>query len=146
MSGLVLVVAPVPEDLHRVVPRLLELPRPVYLDSSLTDSRGGCYSYFTADPFLVVRSQAVASSLPVRRGGLSWRPTLNLSSAPAAPLLGGSGAEPVGVLGGALGYFGYDTDQLLERVPATAVDEGLPELDIGIYDWVLATDHLSGEG
>ena len=52
MSGLVLVVAPVPEDLHRVVPRLLELPRPVYLDSSLTDSRGGCYSYFTADPFL----------------------------------------------------------------------------------------------
>ena len=94
----------------------------------------------------VVRSQAVASSLSVRRGGLSWRPTLNLHSAPAAPLLGGSGAEPVGVLGGAIGYFGYDTDQLLERVPATAVDEGLPELDIGIYDLVLATDHLSGEG
>jgi hypothetical protein len=34
----------------------------------------------------------------------------------------------------------------LERVPATAVDEGLPELDISIYNWVLATDHLSGEG
>jgi anthranilate/para-aminobenzoate synthase component I len=49
-------------------------------------------------------------------------------------------------LGGAIGYFGCDTDQLLEREPATAVDEGLPELDIGIYDWVLATDHLSGEG
>ncbi len=49
-------------------------------------------------------------------------------------------------LGGAIGYFGYDTDQLLERVPATAVDERLPELDIGTYDWVLATDHLSGEG
>ena len=52
MSGPDLAVAPVPEDLHRVVPRLLELPRPVYLESSLTDSRGGCYSYFTADPFL----------------------------------------------------------------------------------------------
>lgn len=58
-----------------------------------------CYSYFTADPFLVVRSQAVASSLPVRRGGPSWRPTLTLPSAPAAPLLGGSGAEPAAVLG-----------------------------------------------
>ena len=52
MSGLVLVVAPVPEDLHRVVPRLLDLPRPVYLDGSLTDGRGGRYSFFTADPFL----------------------------------------------------------------------------------------------
>jgi hypothetical protein len=41
MSGLVLVVALVPEDLHRVVPRLLGLPRSVYLDSSLTDGRGG---------------------------------------------------------------------------------------------------------
>lgn len=49
-------------------------------------------------------------------------------------------------LGGAIGYFGYDTDQLLERVSATAVDERLLELGIGIYDWVLATDHLSGEG
>jgi hypothetical protein len=99
MSGLIFVVALVPENLHRVVPRLLGLPRPVYLDSSLTDGRGGCYSYFTADPFLVVRSQAVASSLPVRRGRPSWRPTLTLPSAPAAPLLGGSGAEPVAVLG-----------------------------------------------
>jgi hypothetical protein len=54
MSGLVLVVAPVPEDLHRVEPRLLGLPRPVYLDSSLADGRGECCSYFTAAPFLVV--------------------------------------------------------------------------------------------
>lgn len=49
-------------------------------------------------------------------------------------------------MGVAIGYFGYDTDQLLERVPATAADEELPELDISIYNWVLATDHLSGEG
>jgi len=33
----------------------------------------------------------------------------------------------------------------LERLPATAADEGLPELDVGFYDWVLAADHLSGE-
>ena len=52
MSGLILVVALVPEDLHRVEPRLLGLPRLVYLDSSLANNRGGCYSYFTADPFL----------------------------------------------------------------------------------------------
>ena len=33
----------------------------------------------------------------------------------------------------------------MERLPATAADEGLPELDVGFYDWVLAADHLSGE-
>jgi para-aminobenzoate synthetase component 1 len=48
-------------------------------------------------------------------------------------------------LGGAVGYFGYDLGRTLERLPATAADEGLPELDVGFYDWVLAADHLSGE-
>ena len=48
-------------------------------------------------------------------------------------------------LGGAVGYFGYDLGRTLERLPATATDDGLPELDVGFYDWVLAADHLSGE-
>jgi anthranilate/para-aminobenzoate synthase component I len=48
-------------------------------------------------------------------------------------------------LGGAVGYFGYDLGRTLERLPATAADDGLPELNVGFYDWVLATDHLSGE-
>ena len=48
-------------------------------------------------------------------------------------------------LGGAVGYFGYDLGRTLERLPATAADDGLPELDVGFYDWVLAADHLSGE-
>ncbi|MDP8949038.1 MAG: hypothetical protein M3N00_02185, partial [Actinomycetota bacterium] len=41
--------------------------------------------------------------------------------------------------------FGYDLGRRLERLPATAADEGLPELDVGFYDWVLTADHLSGE-
>ncbi len=48
-------------------------------------------------------------------------------------------------LGGAAGYFSYDLGRTLERLPATAADEGLPELDVGFYDWVLAAGHLSGE-
>ena len=51
VGGPALVVAPAPEGPHRAAPRLLDLPRPAFLDSSLTDSRGGRYSFFTADPF-----------------------------------------------------------------------------------------------
>lgn len=47
--------------------------------------------------------------------------------------------------GGAAGYFGYDPGRLLERLPATAADEGLPEMNVGLYDWTIAADHLSGE-
>ena len=39
----------------------------------------------------------------------------------------------------------YPRHGTLERLPATAADEGLPELDVGFYDWVLTADHLSGE-
>ncbi|MDQ4128321.1 MAG: aminodeoxychorismate synthase component I [Actinomycetota bacterium] len=147
ISGPALAVAPGPVDIHRVVPRLLDLPRPVYLDSSLTGGRGGRYSYFTADPFLVIRSRG-------RRVELTGPTGLTVTEADPWSVLQlllrrysmdrVPGLPPF--LGGAIGYFGYDLGRLSERLPATAVDEGLAELDIGIYDWVLAADHLSGEG
>ena len=57
VSGPSLVVTAAPEGPHRAAPHLLDLPRPAFLDSSLTDGRGGRYSFFTADPFLVIRSR-----------------------------------------------------------------------------------------
>src|SRR5919108_1849223 len=56
-SGPALAVAPAPKNPRQGAPHLLDLPRPVFLDSSLTDGRGGRYSFFTADPFLVIRSR-----------------------------------------------------------------------------------------
>jgi hypothetical protein len=50
VSGPAVVVVSAPEGPRRAAPHLLDLPRPVFLDSSLTDGRGGRYSYFTADP------------------------------------------------------------------------------------------------
>ena len=49
------------------------------------------------------------------------------------------------LLGGAIGYFGYDLGQLFEHWPASARDEGVPNLHVGFYDWVLAADHLTGQ-
>jgi Anthranilate synthase component I, N terminal region len=82
----------------------------------LTDGRGGCYSYFTADPFLVIRSRG-------RRVELTG---------PAGQVV--TEEDP------------WTSLQLLLRLYAVDRVTGLPELDVGFYDWVLAAAHLSGEG
>ena len=46
---------------------------------------------------------------------------------------------------GVVGYFGYDLGRLLERLPASANDDlGLPDMQLGFYDWTLAADHETG--
>ena len=146
VSRPLLAVAAAPKGLHRAAPRLLDLPRPAFLDSSLTDGHGGRYSFFAADPFLVLRSRGRRVELtgPAGRAVTEEDPWALLQL-----LLRRYSVDRVArlppFLGGAVGYFGYDLGRTLERLPATAADEGLPELDVGFYDWVLAADHLSGE-
>ena len=44
--------------------------------------------------------------------------------------------------GGALGWFGYDLGRRFESLPASARDDQrLPEMAVGLYDWVLLVDH-----
>jgi para-aminobenzoate synthetase component I len=47
--------------------------------------------------------------------------------------------------GGAAGYVAYDWGLTLERLPSPRYDDlGLPDLVMGLYDWVIAWDHESG--
>jgi para-aminobenzoate synthetase component 1 len=145
-SGSALVAAAAPTGPYRAAPHLLDLPRPAFLDSSLTDTRGGRYSFFTADPFLTVRSRGRRVELTGPAGRVvveedPWRVLQLLLRRYTLDRV--AGLPPF--LGGAVGYFGYDLGRTLERLPATAADEGLPDLDVGLYDWALAADHLSGE-
>ena len=44
--------------------------------------------------------------------------------------------------GGAAGYLAYDWGRVLERLPAPRHDDlALPDVVLGVYDWVLAWDH-----
>src|SRR5205823_3146482 len=45
--------------------------------------------------------------------------------------------------GGAAGMFGYDLCHHLERLPRPRIDDfAIPDLAVGLYDWVLAFDHV----
>lgn len=143
-----LAVVPAPMSPYDAAPRLLGLPRPVLLDSSSANGHSGRYSYLSADPFLTVRSRDRRVELvgPAGRTVVEADPFELLRSLMSRYRLPRRPGLPP-LLGGAVGYFGYDLGRLLESLPATnPVDEALPELDVGFYDWVLAADHLSGEG
>ncbi|HET6836398.1 MAG TPA: aminodeoxychorismate synthase component I, partial [Gemmatimonadales bacterium] len=47
--------------------------------------------------------------------------------------------------GGLAGYIGYDWGAVLERLPGTRYDDlRIPDVMLGLYDWVIAWDHLQG--
>lgn len=48
-------------------------------------------------------------------------------------------------LGGAVGYIGYETGQMLERLPCPArATLDLPDVALFFHDWVLGSDHRTG--
>ena len=122
-------------------------PSPVLLDSALVSPTLGRFSYFTADPFLMVRSKdgrvEVESDGQVERHESSpflvLRDLLRRFRVAAI-----SGLPPF--QGGAVGYLAYDLVHHLENLPHDAEDDlELPDMSMGFYDWVVARDHLSGD-
>src|SRR6266540_446884 len=120
---------PVP-DPARCCEQLAGLPYRLFLDSATTNTRLGRYSFVTADPVAVVttgdgRGDAIRDV----------RSLLAAHSVPPVP-----GLPPF--QGGAAGFLAYDWARSLERLPTPRYDDlGLPDVVLGIYDWVLAWDH-----
>jgi para-aminobenzoate synthetase component 1 len=122
-----------PPDPARCCEQLEELPYRLFLDSASRDRRLGRYSFVTADPFAVVRSDQSAGD-PLERVREALAPFT---------------AEPIPGLppfqGGAAGYLAYDWGLALERLPEPLFDDlGLSDVVLGLYDWVLAWDHVDG--
>jgi len=132
---------------HRLFPMFLEDRYPVFLDSSVAHPRLGRFSYIVAEPFLVIQSKngviTVEGDGPAEttegdpfeqlRRTLSAFPTENVPGLPPFQ-------------GGAVGYFGYDLAHHTERLPKTAIDDvAIPDMVVGLYDWVLAHDHTSDD-
>jgi para-aminobenzoate synthetase component 1 len=109
------------------------LPHLLFLDSSDRDPNRGRYSFVTADPVEWIV-------------GSARHPDLGDPFAELARRLAAFSNESITGLppfqGGLAGMFGYGLQHVIERIPRPRFDEfRVPDLAVGIYDWVIAWDH-----
>lgn len=134
-----------PSDPVRCCELLAGLPYRIFLDSAAKGTPLGRYSFLTADPFAVVRSKGARTEcLDLTNGAkrIVAADPLVVVRALLAPHAreGVPGLPPF--QGGAAGCLAYDWGRVLERLPAPRHDDlALPDVVLGVYDWVLAWDH-----
>lgn len=112
----------------------------VFLDSALRHDKLGRYSYIAIDPFDIIQSKN--GMISAANEGTIGDPfdflnqQLQRYQQPSLP-----GLPPF--QGGFAGYFGYELYQHLEKLPFAKIDDmNFPDLILGIYDLVIAFDHL----
>jgi len=114
-------------------------PYAALLDSALLTAQRGRYAFIAAEPFRVLTSKDGAIALDGERSAgdpfeVLRRELARYSLQPAA------GLPPF--QGGAVGYFGYELAQHLERVPLAAADDmRFPDMALGLHDVIVAFDH-----
>lgn len=119
-------------DAEQAFLRLVDKPHCLFLDSARRDPLLGRYSFLTADPFAYFEYGVETPGGFERLAG-----ELARFVSPSVP-------ELPPFQGGAAGLFGYDLGRQLERLPPPRIDEfGVPALAVGLYDVVLAFDHLA---
>jgi para-aminobenzoate synthetase component I len=134
-------------DPAEVCSRFLDLPYLLFLDSAARQHADAQYSFLTADPVLIVRSKGATTEVR-RREDAAWSRLSGDALSTARSYLPAV-VEPVSGLppfqGGLAGYIGYDWGAMLERLPAPRYDDlAIPDLVLGLYDWVIAWDHRIG--
>ena len=108
-------------------------PHLLLLDSASDPGRLGRHSFLAAAPVAVIRQKGGADQSALQR---------------ARDLLIPLRREPVPGLppfqGGIAGYLAYDYGAVLERLPSHRHDDlALPDAVLGVYDWVIAWDHVA---
>ena len=130
---LVVELTPAPDPVA-AAERFLGQPHLLFLDSAAGPARLGRYSFLSAAPSQVIQSKGRGEP-----GAL----------AQARALLAPHRANPVPGLppfqGGLAGWLAYDFGEPLERLPRPRFDDlNLPDVVLGLYDWVIAWDHEAG--
>jgi para-aminobenzoate synthetase component I len=113
-----------------VCQRLADRRHLLFLDSA-QESALGRYSYVSADPaqILKARHDAKVDPLAVLSQRLADFPLESIAGLPPFQ-------------GGAVGLFGYDLCHQFERLPTPLFEDfAIPDVAVGIYDWVIAFDH-----
>ncbi|MFL5535347.1 MAG: aminodeoxychorismate synthase component I [Gemmatimonadales bacterium] len=141
------------DDPIDVCARFVDLPFILFLDSASSHSHSGeaqqleRFSFLSADPVSLIRSKGRNTEVRHAEGAWSSTPEDALSVArrllPHPPLSPLPGLPPF--QGGIAGYIGYDWGSVLERLPSARYDDlAVPDVLLGLYDWVIAWDHREG--
>ncbi|MGH7509851.1 MAG: aminodeoxychorismate synthase component I [Gemmatimonadales bacterium] len=129
--------------------RFLDLPYILFLDSAAAHQHPDAhYSFLTADPVRVVRSKGAVTEISPGSSE-QWTTVAGDALSVAQAMLPATPADPVSGLppfqGGIAGYLGYDWGAVLERLPRPRYDDlAIPDVVLGLYDWVIAWDHRIG--
>ncbi len=119
---------------EQVFGRLSTRPHCLFLDSAMSHSTLGRYSFVTADPFEVLSCPIGDESALQKLASILQR-----FSTPTC-----GGLPPF--QGGAAGLLGYGLNHVLANTPRPRIDEfGSPSLHVGFYDTVIAFDHRANE-
>jgi para-aminobenzoate synthetase component I len=119
-------------DVVKTLAAFADQPGLLLLDSALVREPTGRYSFLVADPFeTIVLQRAAYGCDPFE----AIRRRLRHFEAEAV-----AGLPPF--QGGAAGLFSYELGTAFERISRARHDEfRLPDLAVGLYDWVVAWDH-----
>lgn len=115
------------------------------LESSLKVGKMGRYSFVAWDPFLVVKS--TGNTITVNFAGREKKITtdpLDYINMLFRRYAVHYRRDHTPFIGGAIGYFGYELKNQIEKLPQTATaDLGFPEMYLAFYDWALTIDEFS---
>jgi para-aminobenzoate synthetase component 1 len=137
---------PYPEDSVTLFEAIRLEPWPVFLDSGWPANQFGRFDIIAADPFMTFKCWGPETIVSKRNGTFSslenplvlLQSELRRYSNKKIPL----SFPELPMAGGAIGYFSYDLGRRLEKLPTIALDaESIPEMAIGLYDWVIVVDH-----
>jgi len=115
---------------------------PFILESSLQNRRFGRFTFFGANPFLVLAAYGdrIEVSFEEERFTLRGNP-FSILGAFLKRMGTVSGKWPVPFCGGAVGYFGYELGHFIEKLPPSArADLPLPDMHFAFYDRIIAVD------
>lgn len=118
-------------------------PYSFFLDSGMDHEKLGRYSFIGSRPFLVFKSkgQDVQILRETERVDLHGNPLDLLRDYYQRYKIENPTSLPF--VGGVVGYFGYDLNLQIERLPSINPDDvGIPDCLLGFYDSVIVCDHL----
>ena len=120
----------------------------VFLDSAMNIGGLGRYSFIARNPFLVFTSKGSVLSMRTDQGTITQEgnPFEKLKELLETYSINKMAEYPP-LMGGVIGYFGYDMGYLLEEIPRnTAAESNTPDCCLGFYDTILIFDHDTGKG